>query len=90
MADLGLDSASSYGCGIDTERKEMLSSDISIYTDIVMTKTSNVPLDHQGCTSYNIHVIGENATSIELEIDGLLGFKSVVTVPRHTFSMNLG
>ena len=59
-------------------------------TDIVMTKNSNISLDYQGCKSYNIYVIGENATSIELEIDGLLGFKSVVTVPRHTFSMNLG
>ena len=59
-------------------------------TDIVMTKNSNISLDYRGCKSYNIHVIGENATSIELEIDGLLGFKSAVTVPRHTFSMNLG
>ena len=55
-----------------------------------MIKNSNISLDYQGCKSYNIHVIGESATSIELEIDGLLGFKSVVTVPRHTFSMNLG
>ena len=59
-------------------------------TDIVMTKNSNISLDYQDCKSYNIHMVGENATSIELEIDGLLGFKSVVTVPRHTFSMNLG
>ena len=59
-------------------------------TDIVMTKNSNISLDYQGCKSYNIYVTGESATSIELEIDGLLGFKSVVTVPRHTFSMNLG
>lgn len=59
-------------------------------TDIIMIKNSNISLDYQGCKSYNIHVIGEDATSIELEIDGLLGFKSVVTVPRHTFSMNLG
>ena len=59
-------------------------------TDIIMIKNSNTSLDYQGCKSYNIHVIGENATSIELEIDGLLGFKSAVTVPRHTFSMNLG
>lgn len=59
-------------------------------TDIIMVKNSNISLDYQGCKSYNIHVIGENATSIELEIDGLLGFKSAVTVPRHTFSMNLG
>ena len=59
-------------------------------TDIVMTKNSNISLDHQDCKSYNIYVIGENTTSIELEIDGLLGFKSAVTVPRHTFSMNLG
>lgn len=58
--------------------------------DVIVTKNSNVPLDYQGCKSYNIRVIGENATSIELEIDGLLGFKSAVTVPRHTFSMNLG
>ncbi len=40
MATLGLDGASSYGCGMDTERKEMLSSDISIYTDIVMTNST--------------------------------------------------
>ena len=59
-------------------------------TDLLMIKNSNISLDYQGCKSYNIHVIGENATNIELEIDGLLGFKSVVTVPRHTFSMNLG
>lgn len=59
-------------------------------TDVIMIKNSNISLDYQGCKSYNIHVIGENATNIELEIDGLLGFKSVVTVPRHTFSMNLG
>ena len=59
-------------------------------TDVIMIKNSNISLDYQGCKSYNIHVIGENATSIELEIDGLLGFKSVVTVPRHAFSMNLG
>ena len=58
--------------------------------DVIVTKNSNISLDYQGCKSYNIHVIGENATSIELEIDGLLGFKSVVKVPRHTFSMNLG
>lgn len=58
--------------------------------DVIMTKNSNISLDYQGCKSYNIHVIGENATSIELEIDGLLGFKSAVTVPRHTFSVNLG
>ena len=59
-------------------------------TDVIMIKNSNISLDYQGCKSYNIHVIGENATSIELEIDGLLGFKSAVTVPRNTFSMNLG
>ena len=58
--------------------------------DVIMTKNSNVPLDHQDCKSYNIHVVGESMIGIELEIDGLLGFKSVVTVPRHTFSMNLG
>ena len=58
--------------------------------DVIMTKNSNISLDYRGCKSYNIHVIGENATSIELEIDGLLGFKSAVTVPRRTFSMNLG
>ena len=58
--------------------------------DVIMTKNSNVPLDYQDCKSYTIHVIGESATGIELEIDGSLGFKSVVTVPRHTFSMNLG
>lgn len=40
MADLGLDGACSYDCGMDTERKEMLSSDISIYTDIVMTNST--------------------------------------------------
>ena len=40
MATLGLDGACSYGCGMDTERKEMLSSDISIYTDIVMTNST--------------------------------------------------
>lgn len=40
MADLGLDGTCSYGCGMDTERKEMLSSDISIYTDIVMTNST--------------------------------------------------
>ena len=40
MVTLGLDGASSYGCGMDTERKEMLSSDISIYTDIVMTNST--------------------------------------------------
>ena len=58
--------------------------------DVIVTKNSNISLDYQGCKSYNINVIGENATSIELEIDGLLGFKRAVTVPRHTFSMNLG
>ena len=58
--------------------------------DVIVTKNSNVPLDCQDCKSYNIHVIGESTTGIELGIDGLLGFKSVVTVPRHTFSMNLG
>ena len=59
-------------------------------TDIVMTKNSNVPLDHQDCKSYNIHVVGESMTGIELEIDGLLGFKSVIEIPRCIFSMNLG
>ena len=59
-------------------------------TDIVMTKNSNISLDYQDCKSYNIHAIGESMTGIELEIGGLLGFKSVVTVPHHTFSMNLG
>ena len=59
-------------------------------TDIVMTKNSNVPLDHRDCKSYNIHAVGESMPGIELEIDGLLGFKSAVTVPRHTFSVNLG
>lgn len=58
--------------------------------DVIMIKNSNISLDYQGCKSYNIHVVGESMTGIELEIDGLLGFKSVVTVPRHTFSMNLG
>ena len=58
-------------------------------TDIVMTKNSNIPLDYQGCKSYNIHVIGESVTGIELEIDGLLGFKNAATGPRHTVSMNL-
>ena len=59
-------------------------------TDIVMTKNSNISLDHQDCKSYNIHEVGESMAGIELEIDGLLGFRSAVTVPRHTFSMNLG
>ena len=58
--------------------------------DVIVPKNSNVPLDYQDCKSYNIHMVGESTTSIELEIDGLLGFKSAVTVPRHTFSMNLG
>lgn len=58
--------------------------------DVIVTKNSNVPLDYQDCKSYNIHMVGESTTGIKLEIDGLLGFKSVVEVPRHTFSMNLG
>ena len=59
-------------------------------TDVIMTKNSSISPEHQDCKSYNIHVIGESAAGIELEIAGLLGLKSVVVVPRCTFSMNLG